>query len=111
MKRSLLIIFTLSACIFSAEAAQTRYFFREPGAIKISMDEPATGCRMNGQMVHPIEKPAAKVLWFTERECGTRKQAVSFITDEIDAPDNVIHKGHKIHFMPAQVEIVGGGRI
>lgn len=111
MKRSLLIIFTLSASIASADAAQTRYFFREPGAIQISMDEPATGCRMNGQMIHPIEKPAAKVLWFTERQCGKRKQAVSFITDEIDAPDNVIHKGHKIHVKPAQVEIVGGGRI
>ncbi|HHD8103949.1 TPA: hypothetical protein ACOXWE_004558 [Salmonella enterica] len=111
MKRSLLIVFTLSACIAAADAAQTRYFFRDPGAIKISLDEPATGCRMNGQMIHPIEKPAAKVIWFTERECGTRKQAVSLVSDELDAPDNVIHKGHKMHVVPAKVEIVGGGRI
>jgi len=113
MKLSQFIIFTLLACATAAaaDAPQTRFFFRDPAAIKISLNEPATGCRMTGQMIHPVEKPATKVVWFTARECGQKKQAVSLISGEIDAPDNMIHKGQKVRVLPVRVEILEASRV
>jgi hypothetical protein len=48
---------------------------------------------MAGVIVHPVDRPAAKVAWFSERICGKKRYPVSFISDEISAPHNVIHKG------------------
>ncbi|WKG93818.1 hypothetical protein QYQ34_26960 (plasmid) [Klebsiella pneumoniae] len=50
---------------------------------------------MAGVIVHPVDRPAAKVAWFSERICGKKRYPVSFISDEISAPHNVIHKGEK----------------
>ncbi|BCY60916.1 hypothetical protein TUM12131_51190 (plasmid) [Klebsiella pneumoniae] len=60
---------------------------------------------MAGVIVHPVDRPAAKVAWFSERICGKKRYPVSFISDEISAPHNVIHKGEKFHVTPAQVNL------
>ncbi|HDT3984190.1 TPA: hypothetical protein QHM08_005424 [Klebsiella pneumoniae subsp. pneumoniae] len=59
-----------------------------------------------GVIVHPVDRPAAKVAWFSERICGKKRYPVSFISDEISAPHNVIHKGEKFHVTPAQVNLL-----
>lgn len=61
---------------------------------------------MSGQIVHPVERPAAKVVWFSERICGKARFAVSFISGEISAPDNIIYKGEKFNVTPVQVQIL-----
>lgn len=60
----------------------------------------------SGCPVHPLDRPAAKVAWFSERICGKKRYPVSFISDEISAPDNVIHKGETFHVTPAQVNLL-----
>ncbi|ECS7744009.1 TPA: hypothetical protein KCH32_004146 [Escherichia coli] len=83
-----------------------KFFYRDTVPVNITLDEPATGCSMAGIIVHPLDRPAAKVAWFSERICGNKRYPVSFISDEISAPDNVIHKGEKFHVTPAQVNLL-----
>lgn len=89
-----------------AAAAPVKFFYRDTVPVSITLDEPATGCSMAGVIVHPLNKPAAKVAWFSERICGKKHYSVSFISDEIIAPDNVIHKGEKFHVTPAEVNLL-----
>jgi hypothetical protein len=109
--RQLLMIAVLAAATASAAPAPTRFFFRDPGAVKISLDETATGCHMNGVLLHPVEKPQARVVWFSERVCGLKTQPVSLVSGEITAPDNIIHKGQQLHAQPVNVQIVQAGTL
>lgn len=99
----------LSATHAGTISTPTRFFYRDPGALKVSFNEPATGCQMRGLLLHPVEKPAAKVMWISERVCGQKTQAVSMVSGEIDAPDNIIHKGQKLDLQSVQVNIVEAG--
>ncbi|EOU2587429.1 hypothetical protein ACNUWD_004757 [Escherichia coli] len=89
-----------------AAVPPVKFFYRDTVPVNITLDEPATGCSMAGIIVHPLDRPAAKVAWFSERICGNKRYPVSFISDEISAPDNVIHKGEKFHVTPAQVNLL-----
>ncbi|WP_234728001.1 hypothetical protein [Escherichia coli] len=89
-----------------AATPPVKFFYRDTVPVNITLDEPATGCSMAGIIVHPLDRPAAKVAWFSERICGNKRYPVSFISDEISAPDNVIHKGEKFHVTPAQVNLL-----
>ncbi len=62
---------------------------------------------MAGVIVHPVDPPAAKVAWFSERICGKKRYPVSFISDEISAPHNVIHKGGKVLRYPGSGQSPG----
>ena len=79
-----------------------KFFYRDTVPVSITLDEPATGCSMAGVIVHPVDRPAAKVAWFSERICGKKRYPVSFISDEISAPHNVNHKVEKFHVTTAQ---------
>lgn len=89
-----------------AKSLPVRLFYNDQAQVKISLDEPSTGCVMSGVLVHPVERPIAKVVWFSERVCGKKIYPVSFISNEIDAPDNTIHKGETINVSPAEVTIL-----
>lgn len=99
---------TLLTLAVNATASPVRFFFREAVPVIFSLDEPATGCKMSGQFVHPVERPAVRVAWFSERTCGKARFAVSFVSGEISAPDNIIHihKGEKFNITPVQVQIL-----
>lgn len=112
MKRlPLILIPLLAAASAKAGTAPTHFYYRDPGAVNISLDEKATGCRMQGVLLHPVEKPLSRVIWFRERVCGQSIQPVSLVSDEISAPDNVIHKGQQLQAHPVQVEIVQAGTL
>lgn len=49
-----------------------KFFYRDTVPVSITLDEPATGCSMAGVIVHPVDRPAAKVAWFSERICGKK---------------------------------------
>lgn len=106
LTRIFFIGLTLLTLSVNATVSPVRFFFRDAVPVIIPLDEPATGCKMSGQIVHPVERPAAKVVWFSERICGKARFAVSFISGEISAPDNIIHKGKKFNVTPAQVQIL-----
>lgn len=97
---------TLLTLTVHANALPVRFFFRDAVPVTIPLDEPETGCKVSGQIVHPVERPAARVVWFSERTCGKERFAVSLISGEISAPDNIIHKGAKFNVAPAQVQIL-----
>ncbi|HAS1743234.1 hypothetical protein ASV33_24335 [Enterobacter hormaechei subsp. xiangfangensis] len=94
------------AAATQAGVPPVKFFYRDTVPVSITLDEPATGCSMVGVIVHPVDRPAAKVAWFSERICGKKRYPVSFISDEISAPHNVIHKGEKFHVTPAQVNLL-----
>jgi len=106
LTRIIFIGLTLLTLSVNATVSPVRFFFRDAVPVIIPLDEPATGCKMSGQIVHPVERPAAKVVWFSERICGRARFAVSFISGEISAPDNIIHKGENFNVTPAQVQIL-----
>lgn len=106
LTRIVFIGLTLLTLTVHATALPVRFFFRDAVPVIIPLDEPATGCKMSGQIVHPVERPATRVVWFSERTCGKTRFAVSFISGEISAPDNIIHKGEKFNVTPAQVQIL-----
>lgn len=112
MQKLLITVITLLASATAAAATTpTRFYFRDPGAVKISLDETATGCHMNGVLLHPVENPQARVIWFSERVCGHGTQAVSLVSGEITTPDNFIQKGQQLHAQPVNVEIVRAGNL
>lgn len=106
VNRIIFIGLTLITAATQAAAPPVRFFYRDTVPVKLTLDEPATGCVMSGVIVHPLERPAARVAWFSERICGKKHYPVSLVSDEITAPDNVIHKGETFHVMPAQVNIL-----
>ncbi|HDZ7088265.1 TPA: hypothetical protein RUL36_004515 [Escherichia coli] len=106
VNRIAVIGLALLSAATQAAAPPVKFFYRDTIPVSITLDEPATGCSMAGVIVHPLERPAAKVAWFSERICGKKRYPVSFISDEITAPDNVIHKGEKFHVTPAQVNLL-----
>lgn len=89
-----------------AKSLPVRIFYNDQAQVKISLDEPSTGCVMSGVLVHPVERPEAKVVWFSERICGKKILPVSYISNELNAPDNIIHKGDNINVTPAEVTIL-----
>lgn len=89
-----------------AKSLPVRIFYNDQAQVKISLDEPSTGCVMSGVLVHPVERPEAKVVWFSERICGKKISPVSYISNELNAPDNIIHKGDNINVTPAEVTIL-----
>ncbi|MEN4807294.1 hypothetical protein [Pantoea agglomerans] len=112
MKRlPLLLIALLATASVCAATAPTQFYFRDSAPDKISLDETATGCRLQGVLLHPVAKPRARVIWFRERVCGQSTQPVSLVSDEISAPDNVIHKGQAFQAHPERVEIVQAGTL
>lgn len=106
LTRIVMIGLTLLTLTVHAAVLPVLFFFREAVPVTFSLDEPATGCKMSGQVVHPVERPAARVVWFSERVCGKSRFTVSFVSSEISAPDNIIHKGTKFDVTPAQVQIL-----
>lgn len=98
-----LFVFPLCAM---AEQSQQRFYFNDANAVRVSLDEPGTGCVMSGVLVHPVAKPQKKFIWFNERSCGEKKNKVSFISNEITSPENRIHKGEQLHITPENVVIV-----
>lgn len=111
MKKLITAIALLASATATAATPPTRFYFRDPGAVTISLDEAATGCHMNGVLLHPVEKPQARVVWFSERVCGHSTKPVSLVSGEITAPDNIIHKGEQLHAQPVNVEIVQVGTL
>lgn len=95
MSRLMILIGFIFAvpCTASADTAPARLYLSDPHPVSISLDEPATGCAMKGIIVHPVAQPAERVIWFSERICGQHKMPVSYVTDILHTPDNVIHKG------------------
>lgn len=89
-----------------AKSLPVRIFYNDQAQVKISLDEPSTGCVMSGVLVHPVERPEAKVVWFSEKICGNKITSVSYISNELNAPDNIIHKGDNINVRPAEVTIL-----
>lgn len=108
LTRIFFIGLTLLTLSVHATVSPVRFFFREAVPVIFYLDEPATGCKMSGQFIHPVERPAIRVAWFSERICGKARFAVSFISGEIIASDNIIHihKGEKFNISPAQVQIL-----
>lgn len=104
--RIVMIGLTLLTLTVYATVLPARFFFRDAVPVTFSLDEPATGCKMSGQIVHPVERPTARVVWFSERVCVKSRFIVSFVSSEISAPDNIIHKGTKFDVTPAQVQIL-----
>jgi len=107
--QSTLLFFLTSTMIFSSAHANVlpvRLFYQDQDHVKITLDESASGCTMSGILVHPVERPAVKVIWFNERLCGSNKFPVSFVSGEISAPDNVIHQGTKFNVVPMAVTIM-----
>lgn len=102
-------LLTLICCTLlaaSAGASSVRIYLSDPHPVSISLDEPATGCAMTGIIVHPVAKPAERVIWFKERVCGQHKTQVSYVTGILNAPDNMIHKGEQLHVTPANVKLL-----
>ena len=102
-------LLTLIGCtllVASAGASSARIYLSDPHPVSLSLDEPATGCVMTGIIVHPVAQPAERVIWFTERVCGQHKTKVSYVTGILNAPDNMIHKGEKLHYTPADVTLL-----
>lgn len=61
---------------------------------------------MSGMLVHPIEDPNLKVIWFNKRTCNNSITTVSFISNNIVAKDSTIHKGETITVSLAKVTIL-----
>lgn len=112
-KTSLVSLMLFTFATHAAPLPLTYYFKDSDSAnisldepANISLDEPATGCVMTGILVHPVNKPETKVIWFNKKTCRNKQYEVSFISNEIKAPDNIIHKGETVKVTPANVQIV-----
>lgn len=108
MKLNKTSLVSLMLFTFATHAAPLplNYYFKDSDSANISLDEPATGCVMTGILVHPVNKPETKVIWFNQKTCRNKQYEVSFISNEIKAPDNIIHKGETVHVTPANVQII-----
>lgn len=93
-------------CTASADTSPARLYLSDPNPVSLSLNQPVTGCVLNGIIVHPVAQPAERVIWFSERVCGRHKTPVSYVTDILHTPDNMIHKGEKLHISPAKVTLL-----
>lgn len=96
----------LLASLAHAAPLPLKYYFKDSRSADISLNESATGCVMSGVLVHPIDDPESKVVWFNKRICRNKQYEVSFVSNVIKAPDNMIRKGETIKVTPANVQIV-----
>lgn len=69
MKLNKTSLVSLMLFTFATHAAPLplTYYFKDSDSANISLDEPATGCVMTGILVHPVNKPETKVIWFNKK--------------------------------------------
>lgn len=104
-----LALYIGAICVASysyAENLPERFFYKDNSNTPISFNEGSTGCTMSGILVHPIEDPKLKVIWFNTRTCKSSILAVSFISRNLFTKDGTIHKGEQITVSPAKVTIL-----
>lgn len=112
--RKLISLFLTLFILFSSSHAATKpvvYLYKDIESVSIALDEPSTGCSMQGIIVHPVERLTAKLVWFNMRICGSAHYEVSFISNELNAPDNIIHKGETFNVVPVNVQFIDVSQI